>query len=30
MSRIAEVLKTYTYNNNKPALNAHPLQVFDA
>jgi hypothetical protein len=30
MSRIAELLKTYTYNATKPTLSAHPLVAYDA
>lgn len=30
MSKIAETLRTYTYNPNKPVLTALPLVVFDA
>lgn len=30
MSKIQEILKTYTYNANKPTFSAHPLTVYDA
>jgi hypothetical protein len=30
MSKIQETLKLYTYNQNKPAFNAHPLVAYDA
>jgi hypothetical protein len=30
MSKIAEVLKGYAYNPNKPVFTAQPLTIFDA